>query len=120
MPQAIGGAGVGIAVGSRALSRRRWAWWEWLESISAWGLGVMVLTGALFYVWQHTRVVRLGYEIERLRETRTVLEQQHKSLRLEMGQLRSLRRVEEVARTRLGMVTPKPGQIILIPEAPIQ
>jgi cell division protein FtsL len=37
-----------------------------------------------------------------------------------MGQLRSLRRVEEVARTRLGMVTPKPGQIILIQEAPIQ
>lgn len=120
MPPAIGSAGVGIAVASQTRPRRRWAWWEWLESISAWGLGVLVLAGALCYVWQHTRVVRLGYEIERLRETRAALEQDHKSLRLEMGQLRSLRRVEEVARTRLGMVTPKPGQIVLIPEAPIQ
>lgn len=120
MPPAIGSAGVGIAVGPQTRPRRRWAWWEWLESISAWGLGVLVLAGALCYVWQHTRVVRLGYEIERLRETRAALEQEHKSLRLEMGQLRSLRRVEEVARTRLGMVTPKPGQIVLIPEAPIQ
>lgn len=120
MPPAIGGAGVGIAVASQTRPRRRWAWWEWLESISAWGLGVLVLAGALCYVWQHTRVVRLGYEIERLRETRAALEQEHKTLRLEMGQLRSLRRVEEVARTRLGMVTPKPGQIVLIPEAPIQ
>ncbi|HYL81566.1 MAG TPA: cell division protein FtsL [Candidatus Acidoferrum sp.] len=120
MHQAIGTAGVGIPVASRPLPRRRWAWWEWLESISAWGLGILVLAGALFYVWQHTRVVRLGYEIERLLETKAALQQEHKSLRLEMGQLRSLRRVEEIARTRLGMVTPKPGQIVLIPEAPIQ
>jgi cell division protein FtsL len=120
MQQAIGTAGVGIPAVSRSLPRRRWAWWEWLESISAWGLGVLVLAGALFYVWQHTRVVRLGYEIERLRETKAALQQEHKSLRLEMGQIRSLRRVEEIARTRLGMVTPKPGQIVLIPEAPVQ
>lgn len=120
MSQAIGTAGVGIPAVSRSIPRRRWAWWEWLESISAWGLGVLVLAGALFYVWQHTRVVRLGYEIERLRETKAALQQEHKSLRLEMGQIRSLRRVEEIARTRLGMVTPKPGQVVLIPEAPIQ
>ncbi len=120
MPPAMGSTSVGITVGSRSLPRRRWAWWEWLESISAWGLGVLALAGALFYVWQHTQAVRLGYEIERLRETRAALEQEHKSLRLEIGQLRSLRRVEEVARTRLGMVTPKPGQIVLIPEAPVQ
>lgn len=120
MPQMIGTAGAGIGVVHRPFPRRRWAWWEWLESISAWGLGVLVLAGALSYVWQHTQVVRLGYEIERLRETRAVLEQERKALRLEMGQLRSLRRVEEIARTRLGMVTPKPGQVVLIPEAPIQ
>jgi cell division protein FtsL len=55
-----------------------------------------------------------------LRETHATLVQANKSLRLEAGQLRSLRRVEEIARTRLGMTTPKPGQVILIPESPIQ
>ena len=120
MSRAIGTAGTGLAVASRAHSRRRRVWWEWVEPVSAWALGLVVLAGALFYVWQHTQVVRLGYEIERLRETRSALEQEHKALRLEMGQLRSLRRVEEIARTRLGMVTPKPGQVVLIPEAPVQ
>jgi cell division protein FtsL len=41
-------------------------------------------------------------------------------LRLEAGQLRSLRRVEEIARVRLGMLTPKPGQVVLLPESTIQ
>lgn len=119
MPRAIGPAGTGLAVASRAASRRRWDLWMWVEPVSAWALGLLVLAGALVYVWQHTQVVRLGYEIERLRETRAALEQERKALRLEMGQLRSLRRVEAIARTRLGMVTPKPGQVVLIPEAPV-
>ena len=80
----------------------------------------MILAGALFHVWQHIHVVRQGYELERLREVHAKLVQENKALRLEAGQLRSLRRVEEIARTRLGMVTPKPGQVILIPESPIQ
>jgi cell division protein FtsL len=83
-------------------------------------LGGLVLAGALFYVWQHTRVVRTAYAIEGLRETRAALVQENKALRLEIGQLRALKRVEEIARTRLGMVTPRAGQIVLVPEAPIQ
>ena len=111
------GAGVRIAVGARKRSRR--AWWEWLNFISILGLWLVVLCGALFYVWQHIYVVRQGYELERLRETHARLVQENKGLRLEAGQLRSLRRVEEIARTRLGMVTPKPGQVVLLPESTI-
>jgi len=55
-----------------------------------------------------------------LRAVHSRLVQENKVLRLEAGQLRSLRRVEEIARTHLGMVTPKPGQVVLIPESPIQ
>jgi cell division protein FtsL len=80
----------------------------------------VILTGSLFHVWQHIHVVRQGYDLERLREVHAKLVQENKALRLEVGQLRSLRRVEELARTRLGMGTPKPGQVILIPESPIQ
>jgi cell division protein FtsL len=71
-------------------------------------------------VWQHIYVVRQGYGLERLRETHARLVQENKALRLEAGQLRSLRRVEEIARFRLGMITPKPGQVVLLPESTIQ
>ncbi len=109
-----------VGIGARPLPRRRWQWWERLESISTVGLGLLFLAGALFYVWQHTLVVREGYALERLRVTQANLFQENKALRLEVAQLRSLRRVEKIARTRLGMVTPGPGQVVIMPEASIQ
>lgn len=118
MSQPIGTAGAGIRVLSRPVARR--TKWESLEVLSTIGLGVVILVAALFYVWQHVHVVRLGYEIERLREQHASLVQENKTLKLELGQLRSLRRVEGIARKDLGMVTPKPGQVVLIPESPVQ
>ena len=41
-------------------------------------------------------------------------------LRLEAGQLRWLRRVEEIARVRLGMLMPEPRQVVLLPESTIE
>ena len=120
MPQAMGGVGRRVQVASRPLTRRPSARGESVEFLSTVALGVLILAAALLYVWQHIFVVRLGYEIERLREQQAALVQEHKGLRLELGQLRSLRRVEEFARKRLGMVTPRPGQVILMPESTIQ
>jgi cell division protein FtsL len=117
---AIGAAGAGVRALARPRTRTRWTWWQWLNSFSIAGLCLVILCGALFHVWQHIHVVRQGYAIERLRATHAKLVQENKVLRLETGQLRSLRRVEEIARTRLGMVTPKPGQVVLIPESTIQ
>jgi cell division protein FtsL len=91
-----------------------------MEFVTAAALGVLILAGALLYVWQHVYVVRLGYEVERLREQQASLTQENKELKLQMGQLRSLRRVEDIARKRLGMVTPKPGQIVLLPQPAVQ
>jgi cell division protein FtsL len=118
----VAGAGVRIAVhpGIRLGGRSRRTWWEWLNSVSIVGLCLLFLAGALFYVWQHVYVVRQGYELERLRGTHAKLVQENKMLRLEAGQLRSLRRVEEISRIRLGMLTPKPGQVVLLPESTIQ
>jgi cell division protein FtsL len=117
---AIGTAGAGVRVVARPRSRVRWAWWQWLNSFSIAGLCLVILLGALFHVWQHIHVVRQGYELERLRAAHAALIQENKALRLEAGQLRSLRRVEEIARTRLGMVTPTPRQVVVVPESPIQ
>ena len=119
-PPAIGTAGAGVRALARPRPRTRWTWWQWLNSFSIVGLCLVILAGALFHVWQHIHVVRQGYAIERLREMHAKLVQENKALRLQAGQLRSLRRVEEIARTRLGMATPKPGQVVLIPESTIQ
>lgn len=77
--------------------------------------GVLLL-GLLFYVWQHIQVVRLGYQIERHRAAQASLTQEGKTLRMELSRLRSVKRVEEFARRELGMVNPRPGQIIQIEE----
>jgi cell division protein FtsL len=120
MSQVMGGTRSDIRVMPRPALRRTRVRWESLEFISTMALGVLILAGALLYVWQHIHVDRLGYEIEGMRETEAALVQENKALRLEMGQLRSLKRVEEIARRRLGMVTPKPGQVILMPESAVQ
>ncbi len=120
MPHAIGHVGRQVQVTSRPVTRRPWVRGESVEFLSTVALGVLILAVALLYVWQHTYVVRLGYEVEGLRERQLALVQEHKGLRLELGQFRSLRRVEEIARKRLGMVTPKPGQVLLMPESTIQ
>lgn len=111
---------VAVRATLRPVARRRWRWWEWMDSVATAGLFVLILAGALFYVWQHVQVVHQGYDMERLREQHASLIQENKALRLELGQLRSLRRVEEIATMRLGMVKPKPGQVILLPESAIQ
>jgi cell division protein FtsL len=120
MSQAIGGARPEIRVAPRPAARRPGIRWESLEFVTTYALGTLILVGALLYVWQHIHVVRLGYEIEGLREEQAALVQENKALKLEMGQLRSLKRVEEIARQRLGMVTPKPGQVVLIPDSAVQ
>lgn len=120
MTQAIDGTRSEIRVAPRPAARPSGIRWESLELVFTVALGALILVGVLLYVWQHIHVVRLGYEIERLREEQAALVQENKALKLEMGQLRSLKRVEEIARQRLGMVTPKPGQVVLIPDSAVQ
>lgn len=78
-------------------------------------LGLLCL-GILFYVWQHIQVLRLGYALEGLRVQRATLLQENRTLTLEMAQLTALSRVEAIARARLEMETPRPGQVIVLPE----
>jgi len=120
MPQAVGTTQTGIRMLPRPTAQRSRIRGETMEFILTVALGLVILAAALLYVWQHTYVVRLGYEIERLRMRHATLVQENKGLRLEMGQLRSLKRVEEIARKQLGMISPKPEQVTLVPESAIQ
>ena len=78
-------------------------------------LGLICL-GILGYVWQHIQVLRLGYALEDLRARRATLLQEQKTLTIELARLTALSRVEAMARGRLEMETPRPGQVIVLPE----
>lgn len=76
--------------------------------------GGLLVLAALLYVFLHIQVVRLGYEVEQLRRERAALVEQGKVLALEVGALRAVKRVDGIARGELGMVTPEPGQVIVV------
>ena len=80
--------------------------------------GGVLLLGLLLYVWQHIQVVRLGYQTEGLRAAQVTLVQEGKALEVELGRLRALTKVEDLARRELGMVNPVPGQVILLEDSP--
>lgn len=74
----------------------------------------IILSGALLYVWQHIQVIRKGYEVERLNAELASLMQEEKELSIKIAQLKSLPRIEEIARKRLRMMEPAPSQIVLV------
>jgi len=74
----------------------------------------IILAGALLYVWQHIQVIRLGYRVEQLNAEFTAMIQEERELTVKIAQLKSLARIEEMARRKLGMVEPTPSQIIIV------
>jgi cell division protein FtsL len=80
------------------------------------GLGALVaLTVALALVWVRLQVVHTGYAISTARQLERRLEQEQRELQIEIATRTSPRRIEEVARGRLGMRPPARGQIVTKP-----
>jgi len=74
----------------------------------------IILAGALLYVWQHIQIIRLGYSLERLNSELSALMQEEKELTVKIAELKSLGRIEAMARRKLEMAEPTPSQIILL------
>jgi len=90
--------------------KARWARELWAILLTT----AIILAGALLYVWPHIQVIRMGYRVERLNAEFSALIQEEKQLTIRLGQLKSLGRIEEIARGRLRMVDPEPSQIIFL------
>jgi cell division protein FtsL len=82
------------------------------ELLSLFGLGVLVFSFLLLLAWQHFQCVRYGYQIEQLKADYATLEEQNHTYRLEQAALADPQRIDTLARTQLGMVTPNPQQLI--------
>lgn len=89
--------------------------WERLPS-PAWAAGciLLVAVSALFVVWPHLEIVKLGYRVTRLEAERARLREAQRILRVEAATLRQLGRIESISRKRLGMVFPRPEQVVYV------
>jgi len=63
-------------------------------------------------------MVKIGYERGRLEAGRDRLAQERRVLRVEAAALRQLDRIEAIARGKLGMVFPRPEQVIYVKVPP--
>ena len=68
----------------------------------------------LFYVWQHIRVVNLGYRINELKNEIASLEDENYILGKNIMKYTSLEEIDRTARTKLGMVTPRQKDIVFL------
>ncbi len=69
-------------------------------------------------IWTNLETFRLGYQIERLQKQKETLVERQRQLEMERARISALSRVENVARERLGFVTPGRGQVVFVKDGP--
>ena len=74
----------------------------------------LIACSAAALVWPHLEMVRIGYDLARLERQREKLLQERRVLRIEIAALRQLDRIESIARQKMNMVFPGPGQIVYV------
>lgn len=76
-----------------------------------------VVTGVVLFlilcVWVRVDFVKMGYRIQKLEASYRILDREQNELNLKISSLNSLARLEHAA-TRLGMIKPQPGQIVVV------
>lgn len=88
-------------------TRQRELW----KSVS---IAVLLVLALLFSAWQHFELLRHGYEIEEMQRQKAAEEETARRLRLEIETLKSPKRVESLASTRLHLVAPSRDEAIVI------
>jgi cell division protein FtsL len=66
------------------------------------------------FVWERVDMVRLGYQIERLKHDKVALERERDELRVKFSALSSPDRIAKVASEKFGMSLPQPGQVVMV------
>jgi cell division protein FtsL len=80
------------------------------------GIGAAFIVAiSLLLVWVRLQTVHTGYRLSAARHLAHRLEQEQRELELEIATLTSPRRLEALARERLDMTPPAPGQIVSVP-----
>ena len=69
----------------------------------------------LFFTWCRVQAIGTGYEISKETQRRQDLISFQNNLKVELARLRSPERIAKIAKNQLGLVTPTPEQMIIIP-----
>jgi cell division protein FtsL len=77
-------------------------------------LAAMFLFGLFVYGWQHYQWIQYGYRIQAAQKKKEQLTEIGQQFRLERASLRSVQRIDSLARQQLGMVVPAPGQLVTL------
>jgi len=75
---------------------------------------ILFMAGAMAYVWPNVRMVKLSYEYQALQQAHRGLERENRLLQVEKNSLRSLYRIEILAREDLGLRQPGENQVVTI------
>jgi len=78
---------------------------------------VTLVAGVLLvfvFVWERVDVVRLGYQIERLKTQKVLLERERDQLQVKFSALTAPERIAKVATEKLGLVPPRQGQVLMV------
>jgi len=78
---------------------------------------VTIMAGMLLifvFVWERVDVVRLGYQIERLKTQKILLERERDQLQVKFSALMAPERIAKVATEKLGLVPPQQGQVLMV------
>lgn len=82
---------------------------EWAGLLLA---ALICLGVVLVWSWQQFERVQIGYQIEELRQRQEQVSEWNRTLRLEHATLTDPMRIDAWARNRLGLETPRAGQLI--------
>ena len=66
------------------------------------------------FVWERVDVVRVGYQIERLKTQKVLLERERDQLQVKFSSLMAPERIAKVATEKLGLVPPQQGQVLMV------
>ena len=66
------------------------------------------------FVWERVDVVRVGYQIERLKTQKVLLERERDQLQVKFSALTAPERIAKVATEKLGLVPPQQGQVLIV------
>lgn len=77
-------------------------------------IGAVLVAVLMFDAWEHFELIRHGYEVEAMQRARAEEEEAQRHLRLQSESLRAPQRIEHLAASRLGMVTPTSADTIVL------
>lgn len=92
----------------KSATRQRFTW-VWIVCM---GLFMVELFS---YTWCRVQCTQIGYEISKAAADHKAALAIKNNLKIELARLKSPQRIARIARERLGLITPKPEQTIIIP-----